>query len=122
MPIPPRGVPGVHGLSVQYEIEPALPTTRSWDGDLESIQVVDSKVRRVDDLQASRRNPHLADLESQFSHLADVIQSIAALREDVTEWEQEVGAYVVVIHLSPEQPSALSEILSTWGHAIERTG
>lgn len=31
----------------------------------------------------------LGDLESQFAHLSDVAQSIASMREDVKEWEQE---------------------------------
>ena len=61
------------------------------------------------------------DLESQFVHLSDVAQSLAALREDAKEWEQEFLGQALALGRAAFKPY-LDEANELWRRCIERWG
>lgn len=63
----------------------------------------------------------LDDLESQFSHLSDVQQSLAGLREELKEWEQEFLAQALALGRAAFKP-ALDEANDLWRKCTDRWG
>ena len=63
----------------------------------------------------------LADLESQFAHLADVSQSIASLCDDVKDWEQEFLGQALALGRVAFK-SHLDEANELWKQCAERWG
>lgn len=63
----------------------------------------------------------LKDLEGQFQHLPDVTQSLAALRDEMKDWEQEFLAQSLALGRAAFKPQ-LDEANDLWRACVERWG
>lgn len=63
----------------------------------------------------------IRDLEGQFEHLPDVTQALAALREEMKEWEQEFLAQAMALGRAAFKPQ-LDEANELWRACVERWG
>ncbi len=63
----------------------------------------------------------LADLETQFEHLAEVSQSVSSLREDVKGWEQEFLGHALALGRVAFKPY-LDEANELWRRCVGRWG
>ncbi|WP_157999225.1 helix-turn-helix domain-containing protein [Mesorhizobium amorphae] len=61
------------------------------------------------------------DLEDQFQHLPDVTQSLAALRDEMKDWEQEFLAQALALGRAAFKPQ-LDEANDLWRACVERWG